>query len=321
VVKGSATAFVERGGVIESEHIASVAVCDSRGRLVHAAGDVERRFFARSAAKPFQAKVSQSLGAALGPEQLAVACASHDGDPIHVGLVREMLESAGLSEADLQCPPSRPLSKAADRRRAATGDVGERRVLHNCSGKHAGMLRACRAQGWELDSYRSPDHPLQRTVAAEMAAVGALVEGPIGVDGCGVPVFPVTTESLAHAFAHIWSVEEYEPVRSAMHRFPALVSGVGNHDAAVASDLNAVAKRGAEACLGVAVRGFGAVAIKIWDGSDRAVAPTLAATLHQLGWVPRGAADRLGMALARPVLGGGDPVGSVRGVVEFREEA
>ncbi|HEY5685596.1 MAG TPA: asparaginase [Acidimicrobiia bacterium] len=315
----TAVALVARSGLIEAEHTASVAACDPRGRLTGVAGDVERRFFARSSAKPFQAKVAQSLGAALGPEQLAVACASHDGDPIHVALVREMLESAGLKESDLKCPPARPLSKSADRRRAAAGDLTARRVYNNCSGKHAAMLRACVAQGWDPASYLSPEHPLQQAVAAEMTSIGALADGATGIDGCGVPVFRVTTVSLARAFASLSVSEGYLEIRTAMHRFPALVSGVGAADAAVAIELHAVAKRGAEACLGVAVHGFGAIAVKVWDGSDRGVAPLLAATLDELGWVPHGGADRLGMALARPVLGGEEPVGSVRGVVQLRE--
>jgi L-asparaginase II len=318
-VTGAASAFVARSGLIEAEHAASVAVCDPRGRSTWVAGDAERRFFARSSAKPFQAKVAQSLGAALGPEQLAVACASHDGDPIHVALVGEMLESAGLRESDLKCPPDRPLSRSADRRRAAAGDLAARRVFNNCSGKHAAMLRACLAQGWDPAGYLSPEHPLQLAVAAEMASVGALVEGATGIDGCGVPVFRVTTASLARAFALLSVSDAYLEIRTAMHRFPALVSGAGLPDAAVAIELHAVAKRGAEACLGVAVHGFGAIAVKVWDGSDRGVGPLLAATLDQLGWVPHGAADRLGMALARSVLGGEEPVGSVRGVVKLRE--
>lgn len=319
MIPGGVRAVVVRSGVIEAEHLASVAVCRPDGTLIHAAGDVGRSFFARSSAKPFQAKVSQQLGAGLGPEHLALACASHDGDPIHVALVRDMLHSAGLDESNLGCPPARPLSLRSDRRLAGAGDLEPRRLFNNCSGKHAAMLRAAHRQGWDLASYLSPDHPLQQAIAGELAEVGATVGGEVGIDGCGAPVFEVSTESLARGFARLSVADEYATIRTSMHRFPALVSGVGRHDAVTATELHAVAKRGAEACLGVAVFGFGAIAIKIWDGADRAVGPILSAVLDRLGWVPHGALARLGMELAQTVLGGGAVVGSVRAEIEFDE--
>jgi L-asparaginase II len=311
--------LVERSGLTEAEHSVSVAVADSTGSLTAVAGPQDRAFFARSVIKPFQATVAIESGAVLAPEELAVACASHDGNPVQVALVEGMLRSGGLSLDHLRCPPARPLSSNADRLLASRGRTGAEAVLHNCSGKHAAMLLASEAQGWDLDTYLDPDHPLQRAIAEEVGRAGAVVEGPIGVDGCGSVTFPVSVGSLAKAFASLVGSSRYRAVAEVMHRYPALVSGVGNHDAAVATELHAAAKRGAEATLAVGVFGFGSIAIKIWDGGDRAVAPVLESVLDQLGWVPRGAQERLGMLLARPVFGGGHAVGALRARVELIE--
>ena len=144
-------------------HDGAVAVVSADGALVAHSGDIDQPFFLRSAAKPFQALASQEHGAALGPLELALACASHDGHPVHTALVGSMLVRVGLSETDLQCPPSWPLSPEAETRlRVEMGNSGEpRRIWHDCSGKHAGWLRACQSQGWPIDIYLAPDHPLQ----------------------------------------------------------------------------------------------------------------------------------------------------------------
>jgi L-asparaginase II len=191
--------------------------------------------------------------------------------------------------------------------------------MHNCSGKHAAMLRGSLAQGWDLATYVDPHHPLQQAIAAELRRVGAIVDDAIGVDGCGSVTFSVSVRSLAKAFAALVSSSRYRTVAEAMHRYPALVSGVGNHDAAAATELHAVAKRGAEATVAVGVFGFGSIAIKIWDGGNRAVGPVLESVLDQLGWAPTGARERLGTLLARPVLGGGRVVGELRADVELIE--
>lgn len=307
-------AVVVRSGLVEAFHDGAVAVADSGGRPVARFGDIARPFYFRSAAKPFQATVSQRLGADLVPEELALACASHDGDPVHLALVERMLERGGLSEDSLRCPPGRPLGEAALLRQGASGP---RRLWHNCSGKHAAMLRACVAQGWDTAGYDHPEHPLQRAVAEEMAKVAGSETRSTGVDGCGVPTFVTTTESMARAFARLASDEAYDAVRQAMHRFPALVSGTGNADAVVATWLDGAAKRGAEGCVGVALRHRGAIAVKVWDGATRAVPVALLAALDQMGWLPDGARGKLEEGLGVGVSGGGRVVGAVEPRLEL----
>lgn len=303
-----------RSGLVEAEHRGAVAAMDGMGRLVATAGDVERVFFLRSAAKPIQAAVTQSLGGAMVDSMLAVAAASHGGQPVHVGIVEWMLVEVGLDESFLRCPHAWPLSESARRRVVAAGHRRPRRVWHNCSGKHAAMLRTCVAQGWPVEGYLSPDHPLQQAMAAAHGEATGVNPGPPGVDGCGVPVFRASTVGMARAYAQLATQEELRPVWQAMHRFPALVSDVGEADTSVATWLDGAAKRGAQGCLGLGIRNRMGVAIKIWDGADRATGPGMIEALRQLGLLV-GTTDRYLQAVARPdVTGGADPVGSLEPV-------
>lgn len=310
-------AAVTRSGLDEAFHDGCVVAVDAEGGVIGSYGDTDRPFFVRSAAKPFQASVSVELGADLAPEHLALACASHDGTPTQVAIVRAILGDGGLDEGDLRCPPDRPAAGSADREWAAGGVLDRRRVFHNCSGKHAAMLRACVAQGWDPSTYLEPAHPLQQAMHRRMADVGMLVDPEVGVDGCGAPVFRVSALSLGRAFTRL-NTDSHDRVRTAMHRYPALVSGYGNADAVIAVAFDAVAKRGAEGLLAVAARGRGALVIRCWDGSERAVAVAMLAALQQLGWVNERTPfiDRL----RQPVRGGEAIVGSVRAVFELEME-
>lgn len=283
-------------------------MADPDGQVISGFGDTERPFWVRSSAKPFQATVATELGADLPPEHLALACASHDGTSTHVAIVRAILADGGLSESDLACPPDRPLSTAADRSLASGGVLGSQRVFHTCSGKHAAFLRACAASGWPTTSYLDPSHPLQREVSDHLLEVGAVVDRTLGVDGCGAPVHVVTVARLTSAYARL-ADDRHRRVWDAMSRYPALVSGTGNVDEVVAVGLDAVAKRGAEGLLAIAVRGRGSMVVKCWDGAFRAVSAAASRALRDAGWID----DRSTVVpgLDQSVLGGGQRVGSV----------
>lgn len=310
-------AEVVRSGVVEAVHDGSVAVVRA-GRLDAVSGDVDRPFFFRSAAKPFQATVAQELGARLPPEHLAVACASHDGDPAHLSIVGAMLRSAGLGEENLRCPPAWPLGERSRLRMAAEGHRRPRRIWHNCSGKHAAMLRASAAQGWDLASYTDRSHPLQLAISQLMSEITEGRSVHHGVDGCGVPCFSTSTASLASAFSYLSTDPRFGDVRIAMHRYPALVSGTGNADALVATATAGAAKRGAEGCLAIALPGGVGVAIKCWDGSPRPLGPAAVRVLEELDLLSTGMRDALESIASLPVLGGGDEVGTVRPVLRLR---
>jgi L-asparaginase II len=303
---------VVRSGLVEAEHIAAAVAVDLRGRVVFSTGEVDRAFFIRSAAKPFQGAVTGRLGPGWSPEELAVGCASHAGDPAQVGIAAQMLGKVGLDESALRCPPAWPSNRASMIRVVAAGHRLPRRIWHNCSGKHSAMLAACVTQGWSIENYLDPSHPLQRVIGDEIADVFGSEVLPVGVDGCGAPVFRTSVAGLAQGFRRLGVDERYDPVRTAMSRFPTLVSGVGHEDAEIAISLGGAAKGGAEACMGIALPGRGAVGLKVWDGSFRAVGPLAFAVLEAAGWIPHGTRDVLKLALQPPVLGGGANVGIVR---------
>lgn len=300
-----------RSGLVETFHEGTVAVVDDDGSLLASYGDIDRPFFARSAAKPFQATISQDGGADLDPLELAMACASHRGFPVHVALVESMLARVGLGESHLRCPADWPSHPAAQRLAANGGTRTPRRIWHNCSGKHAGFLRACVAQGWPLDTYLSPEHPLQRRVVELATELGGVKVEPVGVDGCGAPVLRTTARAMALMYARLGAETRFAPVYTAMHRYPALVGSNGEGDTEIATSLDAVAKGGAAGCLGVAVGGRFGLAVKSWDGSGTVASAVAVEALRQLGVLNPTATRTLETVAKPPLLGGGVEVGRV----------
>lgn len=282
------------------------------------AGDIDQPFYLRSSAKPFQAFISQECGAALEPLELAMACASHRGHPVHVELVRRVLDEADLDEHSLGCPADYPLSFEAARRVLRRGAASPRRIWHNCSGKHAGFLRACVARGWPIESYLSPDHPLQRKIIDYVSDLVGFAVDPVGVDGCGAPVLRTTTRAMSLLFARLATDPALASVYLAMHRYPALVGSNGEGDSTIAVSIDAAAKGGAQGCIGVAVGGRLGVAVKSWDGLGDIANVGAVAVLEQLGELT----DTARLALqdvARPVVtGGGEPVGRTEPLLEMR---
>lgn len=308
-------AQVVRSGVVEAVHEGAVAAVRTDGSVLLSHGDINRRCYLRSAAKPFQAFVTRRLGPPMPDEFLALASASHGGQPVHVAIVGAMLDEVGLTTAALRCPPAWPMIDEARDRVIARGHSRPRREFHNCSGKHAAMLRACVHQGWPLDTYLDPDHPLQLAIRVELERVmGSQLDEP-GVDGCGAPVWQGSVAELARANAVLGSDPDYRPIWSAMHRFAPLTSDGGESMAGLARWADVAAKGGAEGLLGVATRHDVGVAVKAWDGSGRPLGVAAHAALSQLGFVSPGTSDRLLAELTPAVLGGGNPVGTVEATV------
>jgi len=295
------TVEVERNGRVESEHLVDVAVVDAGGNLVAAAGDAERRAAFRSSAKPLQAAAAREAGWVPGDERgLAIACASHNGEPGHLDAVCAVLSSAGLGEDALRCPRAWPL------RRTSAWTGGETRVAHNCSGKHAAMLAACAAAGWPLESYRDPGHPLQRAILARLQRLTSLPTLPVLVDGCGVPTILAPLSALARAFASVAGSAE----AAAMKARPFLVGGTDRFDTALLSE-TVVTKGGAEGLSCTVVEGGPTVVAKSRDGAARPLGPAVIACLEQVD-PTLVSSSRLDPFRNPPVLGGGEPVGALR---------
>jgi L-asparaginase II len=316
---------VVRSGVEESVHLGHVAVCDASGRLLAWTGDPDREVFVRSCTKPVQAAVSLAsieLGYTMSERLIAIMCASHNGEPVHVRAVRAVLRRGEVGEDELRTPPARPSDAAS-----AVGVREPRAVFHNCSGKHAGMLLACASRGWARPTYRSRGHPLQRRVLSAVKDLSGEPDVRIGVDGCGVPVHAVPLRAIATMYARLADPGRQGPLAepvgravSAMRAEPYLVGGRGRVDTAIMQATpDVVAKEGAEAldCAVSLDAGIG-IAVKVADGGYRAAGPALIDVLAHLGLLEP-AARRALRAFASPtVLGGGRPAGRIEPVVRLR---
>jgi L-asparaginase II len=284
-----------RGAVVESRHRGAIAVVDTAGNVVVALGDVERPIFPRSAVKALQALVLVEAGAAerfaLGDEELAIACASHGGEPGHVATVTRMLARAGLDAGALECGAHWPIRQASAQELARSG--GTATSLHNnCSGKHAGFLCAACAMETPYRGYVAPTHPVQRAVHALLESMtGAPIsDDRRATDNCGVPTWAISLAGLARAFACFGTGHGLAPsraraaerLRAACAAKPWHVAGTGRFCTELMQrfGLRLFAKTGAEGmfCGALPQQGLG-IAVKCDDGAGRAAEVAMAATV------------------------------------------
>lgn len=332
-----------RGTAIESMHRGAVAVVDADGNRLLALGDVSHAVFPRSAVKLLQALPLVAGGAAdalkLTDEELAIACASHNGEPAHVATARGMLAKAGLDADALECGAHWPGLDVATRELAAQGEAPG--PLHNnCSGKHAGFACvACALHGREglrgfFGGYVEPGHAVMREVSAALqAATGVdLAEAPVGIDGCSIPTYAIPLQRLALAFARVATGQGLSAdharaahrLRQAIARAPFMVAGTGRFDTRVMEALGerVCCKVGAEGvyCAALPERGLG-VAIKMDDGNTaRAAEVVMAAVIEALLPLDAGPAALL-RSLSAPLLRNwrGTVVGALRASPVLRE--
>ncbi len=291
-----------RGGTTECVHYGSIAVVDPAGRLVAASGDPDSLNFTRSALKPLQALpfVEDGGMARFGftSHELALMCASHSGEAVHVQIVQRILSAAGFDETALQCGCHPPSYFTVTSTQAPPGAIWGP-LVHNCSGKHAGFLAYCRLHGQPTQTYLDPSHPLQqriRSAVARFAQGDAIAQG---IDGCSAPNFAMPLKRLAQTFARIAADDnpELRAIYFAMTRHPELVSGTRRTDLALmetgAGDW--VSKIGADGVQAIGVRSKGlGIAIRIADGNSRALHAATVEVLQQLGVLD----DSSGTALA-----------------------
>lgn len=299
-----------RSGEIEATHDVSIIAVDDAGSAIRSWGDRDTTFFYRSVIKPFQATVSLESGAELTPEQLAVTCASHGGYPTHLALVESILTDAGLPAAALQCPPAWPRDAQAKDLVIAAGHRHERRLYHNCSGKHAGWLAACTAAGEPTATYLDPTHPLQQRTRRLIEEVTKVGGDPIGVDGCGAPTLRGKLLGLARAFSTLTTETRFERARLAMQRFPALVAANTMADGIFAAWWGGPVKVGAQGLIAAGRNGIG-IAAKSHEGSIDIATAAIAEAARQIGLLSAAAEEALTDVRKIPVLGGGRRVGSI----------
>lgn len=299
-----------RSGFTESDHHGHAVVVDASGAVIRSWGDPDHVIFPRSAAKPAQAAAMVRNGLDLPDHLLALAAASHGGERIHLAGVHEILALAHLGEDALQTPVDYPLDP---RERDVWVSDGRHpsRIAMTCSGKHAAMLLTCQVNGWPIDTYCDPRHPLQQAIRWQVEALAGEAVQHVGVDGCGAPVMAVSVTGLARTLSRTMTEEEHAPARrvgQAMVAYPEFVGG-GHSDVTqlMRAVPGLVAKQGFEGVGAAALPDGTAVAVKVEDGSERARQVSVAAVLAGLG-IDRTALEPF---LTIPVLGGDDVVGQV----------
>ena len=309
-------AEVVRSGFVEGRHHGSVVALAPAGSVAWSVGDVDSPVLPRSCNKPLQAVAMVEAGIDLPPDLLAMACASHSGEAMHLEAVQRILAGAGLSEDDLQCPVDWPMIDGV-RDEALRSGASASRLFMNCSGKHAGMLATCVANGWDTATYLSPDHPLQQAILATFARLTGEPVDTVAVDGCGAPLLSASLTGLARAFRAmaVASSGAESRVAEAIRAHPELVSGSTRDELALLRAVpGAIGKAGAEACYAVALPDGRAFALKIEDGGARARPVVMAAALERSGVLEMAGVDAEAVRRTgrHVLLGGGVPVGEVR---------
>ncbi len=295
---GAAAEMVQlwRGGLLESTHRGHAVICDDSGAIVEAWGDPARVIFPRSSCKMLQALPLLETGAAdhfgLTDRQVAFACASHQGEALHVGAASQWLADLGLGEADLRCGPHEPLDKT-ERDRLIRADEAPCQLHNNCSGKHSGFLTVTKHLKAGAE-YVEVDHPLQKAVKAAFEEVTGEDSPGYGIDGCSAPNFATSVAGLARAMAVFAKAGESGSVRErAMHRltramatYPEMVAGEGRACTELMRAMGGrvAIKTGAEAVFVAIIpeKRLG-IALKIEDGNSRASEAALVALLARIG--------------------------------------
>jgi len=333
---------VKRGSITESRHRGHIVAVEPDGNIVASLGAPHNVTFLRSSAKPFQALPLLLTGAAerfgFDDREVALACASHNGEPVHTEIAASMLKKIGLGPEALKCGIHEPYSPEAAQELRARGE--EPNVLHNnCSGKHIGMLAAALHLGASIDNYDSPENPVQKAIADVVSKFSdvAVTDMAVGIDGCGAPIFGITMKAMALAFARLVSPPAGfdNPMRAACERvvrvmtaYPEIIGGTSNRlDTEVmrAARGRVVSKVGAEGVYTAGINpckewpdGLG-LSLKIEDGDDkRARAPVVIESLRQLGVLRDESLEAVSRYAFFPVKNRrGDLVGEIRAAFSF----
>jgi L-asparaginase II len=317
---------VTRGGAVESRHRVHAAVSDASGRLVGQSRDAAMVTWWRSCAKPFQVMPLVEGGGfdqlSWGDAELALACASHGGEPEHLAVAEAMLRDLGLEEGDLACGPHEPLSSRGAK---LARDHGGRftRLHNNCSGKHSAMLAAAHTNGWTTEGYEQAAHEVQQACTAAVAVWTGVPAASLlyGVDGCGVVVYGLPLDRMAHSYARLGAAAEKgqevpSRILDALRANPFLVGGTDRFDTVLldATDGRVFAKVGAEGVHTVTIPAAGlGFAVKAEDGAQRAQYVAVLRLLQHLGALSDPLPAKLAEWLVRPIRNTrGEIVGDVR---------
>ena len=326
-------AHLIRNGLTESTYRGRLLVLSPAGKVALCLGDTRTPFFLRSAAKPLQAIGSLKAGAPLRGAQVAIACGSHRGTFEQMHTVQDLLthgstETNPLTANQLALQPKLP-SDAQARKAMIQASLAATPLAHPCSGKHAAFLWACTAklergeleagsQNWTLHDYLSPAHPLQKVITEEIETFAGEPVAAMGIDGCGAPVHALSLLGAARAYSTLGAAirnlgadARASTVATAMVDNPELIQAPGSPDSILTEQLDAVVKSGAEGVLCIGLRSGASVALKMSDGSHRALYAVALRALAACGYLDPTEVEHLLPLAVRPVTGGyaeGKPV-------------
>ncbi|WP_090824450.1 asparaginase [Arthrobacter sp. yr096] len=307
---------VTRDGLVESIHYGSLIALHKDGSTAVEAGAPDAPMYPRSSLKPLQAVALLKAGLGLPQNLLALTAASHSGAQMHRDGATEILKLHGLSEAALGNSTDLPYGVKEREEWLRTGN-GPTQIAQNCSGKHASMTAVCVINGWPVEGYLHPEHPLQVLVRDTITELTGEEAAAVSTDGCGTPLFAHSLHGMARAYGRLAAAGESTDegkVAHAMRRYPEMVAGEGRDVTALMRAVpGLLAKDGFEGLQLVGLPDGTGVAVKISDGGDRARMPITLEVLRSLD-VDGGSLDTL---QSPPVLGGGLPVGELRAAQIF----
>lgn len=313
-------AVVTRTGFVESRHVGSVVVVGPDGAVEFSLGDPDALILPRSAMKPFIATALMSTEVVLGGALAAIATSSHSGSERHVLLVRQLLEAAGLPESALGCPPDMPADRAL-RTIMIKRDIGPSPQFHCCSGKHAAILLACKANDWPVEGYLSPVHLVQVRIREVIERLIGDKVAFTAVDGCGAPVYPMSLTQLARGMRQIVTASADSPfamfrsgaeLRDAMLAYPDVVGAVGEPDTVLMQRLGLVAKTGYEGVFIAATRSGYSASVKVLDGNLRTAGLIAATALVRAAALSPAQLDSVLPELDLEIRGGNEVVGTIQ---------
>ena len=272
---GAVLAEVTRGGVVESLHLGHLIILNSDGTTYLSKGSPELSFYPRSAVKSLQAAAMLKAGLTVSDEELAIVCASHSGNQIHIDLVTKMLADRGIPLSAMQNASDKPLG---EKEKITWGDKAGTQLTQNCSGKHAGMLITCQQNNWDLGTYLQMGHPLQIAIKNEIELLAGEKVSASTFDGCGAPLFSISLTGLAKAISTLVKSNNlvYKQIVTACTKYPELVAGEGRLTTRMMRAVPGLfMKEGAEGIEICALADGRVIAMKIIDGSWRPVAPII----------------------------------------------
>lgn len=279
-----------RDGLVDQEHYGFIVLADKK-RAFDFTGDAKNYpFYLRSCAKPLQASLlidyEMDKFYDMTEEEIAICCASHAGEEIHVQTAFNLLNKIGLNESYLKCGLHKPLSKTEQTKMVLSG-ASEHPLQNNCSGKHVMMLGLCKMKGWDLATYDSPDHPLQVAIKKRIYELCKVAkEYPVTTDGCGVPIVSMPLTNMLHGYLNLFCNPKYEKIKNAFLNHPYIIGGEDRTDTKIIEySENIVAKVGAGGlCVVVNTKTEEAFVVKIADCDMKARELVVCQILKNLHW-------------------------------------